>query len=289
VFTDNPTLPIQLEVLLDVIYEMRSRRASPDALRQLIQPKGLADLTDSSKQFAHHLAAAEELELVRTDDNDDVRLSYTVRGVHRPRLSILSAFDRVALADARVEKWAGRFYAYLLVHENASVSTSAEIEVFVTRFMADLAPNVDKANQMNAVKYRALMNWYPYVGLGWWDPAGSFVPDPTERLRRSLGQIWGRERTLDADEFVTRLGRTCPELDGGVLFSEGTTGAYSASARRCTRALATALRRLHDEGTLILRCPADSRGWELDLAGSGPVSGEGSTRVDLVERVRGRE
>lgn len=289
VFTDNPTLPAQLEVLLDVVYAMRSRRASPEALRQLIQPKGLADLTDSSKQFAHHLSAAEELDLVRTDDDGDIRLNYTVRGEHHPRLSILAAFDRVALADARVEKWAGRFYAYLLVRENASLGTASEIEVFVTQFMSDLAAAVDRSNQMNAVKYRALMNWYPYVGLGWWDPAGSFVPDPTERLRRSLGQIWGSERKLDADEFVDRLGRTCPELDGGVLFNEATTSAYSASTRRCTRALATALRRLHDEGTVVLRCPADSTGWELDRGGSGPVSGQASTRVDVVERARVKE
>ena len=74
------------------------------------------------------------------------------------------------------------------------------------------------------------MRWYPYVGLGWLDPAGAFVPDPTERLRRSLPAIWGRERRLDAEEFMDRLGRTCPELDGGVLFNEATVSSYSASA-----------------------------------------------------------
>lgn len=287
-FTDNPALPAQLEVLLDVVYAMRSRRASPEALRQLIQPKGLADLTDGSKQFAHHLSAAEELGLVRRDE-EDVRLSYTVRGEHQPRQSILAAFDRVALADARVEKWAGRFYSYLAVHESASLGTTGEIDLFVAQFMSDLAADVDRANQMNGVKYRALMNWYPYVGLGWMDPAGSFVPDPTERVRRSLAQIWSKDHKLDADEFVDRVGRTCPELDGGVLFKEATAGAYITSERRCTLALATALRRLHDEGVLILRCPADSKGWDLARAGSGPVAGQVSTRVDVVEKVRFKE
>ena len=63
-FTDNPTIPAQLEVLLDVVYAMRQRRATAEGLRQLIQPKGLEDLTDSSKQLANHLSAAEELGLV---------------------------------------------------------------------------------------------------------------------------------------------------------------------------------------------------------------------------------
>jgi hypothetical protein len=288
-FTDNPTIPAQLEVLLDVVHAMRSRKATAEALRQLIQPKGLADLTESSKQLAQHLSAGEELGLVQADENKDVRLTYSVRGEHQARGAILAAFDRVALADARVEKWAGRFYAYLTVHEEVSLSTNADIELFVQRFMSDLASGVDKANPMNLDKYRALMRWYPYVGLGWFDPAGAFVPDPTERVRRSLHTIWGKERKLEADEFMDRLARTCPELDGGALFVEATTGAYSASARQCTQALATALRRLHEEGALVLRCPADSKGWGLDRAGASPVSGEASTRVDSVERARSKE
>jgi hypothetical protein len=288
-FTDNPTIPAQLEVVLDVVHAMRSRKANAEALRQLIQPKGLADLTDSSKQLAHHLAAAEELGLVQVDEEKDVRLTYTVRGEHQARAAILAAFDRVALADASVEKWAGRFYAYLIVNDDVSLTTTGEAELFVGRFMSDLAAGVDRGNPMNLVKYGALMRWYPYVGLGWFNPAGGFVPDPTERLRRSLATIWGKERKLEADEFLDRLGRACPELDGGALFSEATSGAYSPTARQCTQALATALRRLHEEGALILRCPADSKGWGLDRAGSSPVSGEASTRMDSIERARSKE
>src|SRR5688572_6197876 len=59
-FTDNPTIPAQLEVLLDVAHAMRQRKATPDSLRQMIQPKGLPDLTSSSRQLALHLSAATE-------------------------------------------------------------------------------------------------------------------------------------------------------------------------------------------------------------------------------------
>ena len=206
-FTDNPTTPAQLEVLLDVVHTMRQRKANAEGLRQLIQPKGLPGLTDNSRQFAHHLSAAEELGLVQADENKDIRLTYTVRGEHQPRKAILAAFDRVALADARVEKWAGRFYAYLIVREEAPTRTTGEVDLLANRFMSDLAPTVDKGNPMNLDKYRALMRWYPYVGLGWLDPAEVFVPDPTERLRRSLPNDLG-QRPETGGRRVPRTFRT---------------------------------------------------------------------------------
>lgn len=286
-FTDKPTIPAQLETLLDVIHAMRQRKANADTLRQLIQPNGLPGLTPNSEQLSKHLFAAQELELVRIDENKDIRLAYQVRGEHQAMPAVLSAFDRIALADASVEKWAGRFYAYLIVQEDDSVR-SAEGEALANRFMSDLPSTVDKGNPMNADKYRALMRWYPYVGLGWMDPSGTFVPDPTERIRRALSTIWEDDRKLDADRFIERLGRACPELDGGRLFNEVTSSAYSASARQCTQALATALRCLHDEELLRLHCPADSLGWGLERAGRGVVAGEASNRFDAVERTARR-
>lgn len=287
-FTDNPTIPAQLEVLLDVVHAMRQRKASADVLRQLIQPKGLPDLTNNSAQLANHLSAAVELELVRTDENKDIRLNYAGRREHQAKAAILAAFDRIALADARVEKWAGRFYSYLIAQDEDAIRGAAEGEALANRFMSDLPSAVDKGNPMNLDKYRALMRWYPYVGLGWVDPSGAFVPDPTERLLRVLPAIWREDRTLEADEFMDRLGWACPELDGGALFDEVTASASSASERQCTQALATALRRLHDARLLRLHCPADSKGWSLDRAGTSLVSGEASNRFDVVERLAQR-
>lgn len=288
-FTDNPTIPAQLEVLLEVVYASRHRRSDADALRQLMQPKGLPDLTESSRQSALHLSAAQELGLVHVDDDGNVKLSYPVRGGHHAMSAILTAFDRVALADASVEKWAGRFYAYLTVNETVASSTADDIDRLTHQFMADLAQAVDNGNAMNKDKYRALVRWYVYVGLGWFDPASNFVPDPTDRIRRSLHLIWGKDRRLESDEFMERLGRTCPELDGGALFAESTSRYYNASARQCTQAVAGALRRLHGEGDLSLHCPSDSKGWSIDRGGSNPVPGEASTRIDFVERARLQE
>lgn len=284
-FTDNPTIPAQLEVLLDVVHAMRQRKSSAEALRQLIQPKGLPDSTSKSAQVENHLSAAKELGLVRVDENQDIRLSYPVRGEHQAKPAIVTAFDCVALANTNVEKWAGRFYAYLIVQEEDLGGGKSDIEAFTNKFMVDLPSSVDKGNPMNPEKHRAFMRWYPYVGMGWMDPSGAFNADPTERLRRALPGIWGEDRKLAAQEFMDRIGLACPELDGGALFNEVTEGSFSASARQCTQALATALRRLHDEGVLRLHCPSDSKGWSLDKAGKSQVTGEASNRFDAIERL----
>lgn len=281
-FTDSPTIPAQLEVLLDVVHAMQQRRVSDDSLKQLIQPKGLTGLGANSMQVTHHLSAARALGLVK-EVNGDVRLSYKVLGGHQPRAAILAAFDGIALANDQVEKWAGRFYAYLIVQDDDTLQMDSA-RAMADRFMANLPITVDKTNPMNDTKYRALERWYVYVGLGWIDPDGAFTPDPADRLRRSLPMIWAEDRTLDADQFLDRLAKACPELDGGALFNEVTTLTYNPSARSCTQALATALRRLHDEGELKLHCPADSKGWSLEKAGLSPVRGEMSSRFDAVER-----
>lgn len=284
-FTDNPTIPAQLEVLLDVVHEMRQRKAGVDALRQLIQPKGLPGLTDGSAQVDNHISAARELELVKIDDGNNIRLNYPVRDTHQVKAAIMTAFDRIALADSLVEKWAGRYYGFLIAQpEDDVIRSVADSELFAIRFMSSLRSDIDKGNPMNAEKHRALMRWYPYVGLGWMDPAGHFTPDPTTRLARTLPAIFGRDRKLDAGQFMDRLAQACPELDGGALFNDATSEIYRTVDRQCTQALAGALRRLHDEGLLHLRCPTDSLGWSLELAGAGAVSGEDSNRFDTVEK-----
>lgn len=285
-FTDNPTIPAQLEVLLDVLYEMRDRKSDRETLRALIQPNGLPGVTKNSQQVYAHIRAAEELGLARVDDEQNVRLTYSVRGEHRVRHIIAEAFDRIALGSAEVEPWAGRFYAYLIANEKVAVAQNQESQGdWSLAFMNALPTDVPRNNPMNPDKFRSLMRWYVYIGLGWIDPSGAFVPDPTRRLQRSLKSIWVKDKSLNSTEFMMRLGASCPELDGGAFFKEINVSWPGGSARECTGAVATALWRLHDLGALRLHCPADSKGWSLERGGSGAVTGEGSNRFDSVERV----
>jgi hypothetical protein len=100
-----------------------------------------------------------------------------------------------------------------------------------------------------------------------------------------MSNIWQKDLKLDVETFMSRLARTCPELDGGLIFQEVSQGSYNALEKTCTRALATALWRLHDENEIRLVCPNDTTGWHLTLAGTGRVRGEASNRVLHVEKM----
>ena len=268
-FIDNPTVPIQLEVVLDVLHAVRSKTASPDSIERLIQPKGLPDLTSSSKQAAQHLSAARELRLITQDGEGNCRLAKTVReGKPTAQQMILEAFDQLVLSDAKIEPWFGRLYAYLISRSRVIPVSRGARDELCTDFNDALPQHIDKANPANSTKLSHYLRWYCYVGLGWYDPAGSFVPDPTVRLRRSLAKIFGHSKRLDAADFMSSLSAVCPELDAGALFSEVAGSAFNKADRVCTSALAAAIRNLHGEGVIQLDCPTDSQGWSLELGGS---------------------
>jgi hypothetical protein len=289
-FIDNPTIPAQLEVLLEVIHAMRDRKADVGALKLLIQPKGLPGLSNSSEHLELHVKAARELGLVQQDSDKNIRLVDRLRGSFDAKKSILKAFDKLVLSRTDVEKWAARFYAYLIVQEvDVGPDSSAKQELLAKDFMERLPPSIGTENAMNRTKYGGLIRWYCYAGLGWIDPSGRFVPDPTIRVRRALPEIWGAKKKLDIDEFMMRLAEACPELDGGVIFEEVTVGQYNATNREFTRAVGTALWRLHEEEDLRLICPKDSMGWRLDRAGKDLVKGEASNKVSQIERKQGVE
>jgi len=268
-FIDNPTVPIQLEVVLDVLHAIRSKTASTNSIERLIQPKGLPGLTASSKHVAHHLSAARELRLITQDDEGNCRLAKTVReGKPTANQMILEAFDQLVLSDAKIEPWFGRIYAFVIARSRVILG-SQDARADLSREFNDALPlHIEKANPANSTKLSQYLRWYCYVGLGWHDPAGSFVPDPTVRLRRSLAGIFGSSKRMDAADFMSSLAAVCPELDAGALFSEVAGSAFNKADRICTSALAAALRNLHGEGVIQLDCPADSQGWSLERGGS---------------------
>lgn len=268
-FIDNPTVPIQLEAVLDVLHAIRAKTASINSIERLIQPQGLPDLTSSSRQAAQHLSAARELRLITQDDEGNCRLAKTVReGKPTANQMILEAFDQFVLSDAKIEPWFGRIYGFVVACSRVIPSSKGARDDLCTEFNDALPPHIDKANPANSTKLAHYLRWYCYVGLGWHDPAGSFVPDPTVRLRRSLAKIFGSSKRMDAADFMSSLAAVCPELDAGALFSEVAASAFNKADRTCTSALAIALRNLHDEGIIQLDCPADSQGWSLERSGS---------------------
>jgi hypothetical protein len=82
---------------------------------------------------------------------------------------------------------------------------------------------------------------------------------------------------------MTLLSQFCPELDGGALFKDMSSDLYNPSNRICTKAVAIALRNLHDEGVIELDCPKDSQGWSLENGGT--VLDQLSLQSDRFDRV----
>lgn len=283
-FIDNPTVPTQLEVVVDLLHAIRQKNASVESVRTLLQPKGLPDLSATSNQAAHQLSAAKELKLAAPDGDGNLRLTYSIRdGRPSSREAIIKAFDDMVLSSPEVEPWFGRFYGFVIAQKDDWIpSEGAARQDLLKRFHDALAGHIERANPLNDTKLSHYLRWYTYVGMGWRDPAKRFIPDPTERLRRALPKIFGNTRRHDAAPFMTALLAACPELDGGALFMDA-VGGYDRGARECTRALAVAMRNLHDEGVIRLECPKDSVGWSLERGGS--VRDQQHLKSDRFDRV----
>lgn len=266
-FTDQPVTPLRLETLLDVVFDFASSNpVSRETLYQLVQPDGLPGLKDSRIASIQTLRAATELELVEEVDGSLVPASYL-----RPRPPgraaremVLAALDERVLAATRIEPWLALYYAFLL-GLNGQASVARDHQDWANRFNhavfgAELPPN-----PLNKSKLEKLWRWLVYAGLGWVDPNGVFQCNPYERLQRALPTIFGRDKSLDVDEFMQRVAIACPELDGGVIFLQANPG-YDKSRRMCSLGLGQALVEMHEVGLLVLQCPPDSHGWSIELA-----------------------
>lgn len=286
-FSDSPATPTRLEVLVELVWEMRQRKLDREAIRKLLQPKGLPDLTPKSNQAMDTLAAARELGVVTEDDNGNIRPAWNTRKTFSPNLVVLAALDEKVLGATDIEPYLALFYSYLITKEDDTAPPGDAGEKWSHDFNRDLYGGrpEGRTNPFNKVKYKGLRAWMRYAGLGWHDAQDVFVPNPYHRLRRSMGDIFGGKKKLDSDAFMFNLARSCPELDGGAIFCEANRGLDLH--RTCTRALAVALRDLHDSRVIKLTCPADSRGWSLIRAGviRNPQEGLHSDSFDFIERL----
>lgn len=285
-FSDSPTTPTRIEVLLELVHEMRGRKLDKDAIQRFLQPKGLPGLTPGSNQANETLKAAKELELVDEDDEGSFRPKWKSRHSFLPKEVLLDALDSKVLSSTQIEPWFARFYAYVITKDNDLVESGASAgNKWATDFNRDLFGGQPPVNPFNATKYSKLRNWLRYAGLGWHDAQDNFVPNPYARIKRQLSNIFGKKRKLSTDEFMLQLGIFCPELDTGEIFLD--TNKNLNLNRVCTRAVATALRDLHDDKIIRLDCPADSRGWSLSRAGviRNPSEGLLSDDFDFVEKL----
>lgn len=284
-FTDQPVTPARLEVLLELVWEMRSRKLDKQSLRNLLQPSGLPDVQASSKQAKEAFAAAQELELVVEEDDGSIRPSWNTRKSFNSKELVLAAIDEKVLSSTDIENWFARFYSYVITKDDDTLPPGEAGHRWSNSFNKELYGDSPPENRFNQTKYTGLRRWMRYSGLGWHDAQDNFIPNPYERVKRSLNSIFGKKKRLDSDDFMANLASACPELDGGTIFREANR--ENDMNRTCTKALAVALRDLHDDMVIKLECPADSRGWSLIRAGiiRNPSENLYSDKFDFIERI----
>lgn len=283
-FIDNPSVPIQLETLLDVLYELRQKTATSETVKSLLQPKGLPDVSSGSAHAANQLSAAKELQLVKQEEGGDFRLAYSIRdGKPSAKEAILEAFDRRVLSSPDVEPWFGRLYSYVIARNGFIPEEKNERDNLCSEFNNALPAEIERKNQLNSTKLSHYLRWYSYTGMGWYDPSKRFILDPTLRLIRALPILFNGSERLDSAPFMSSLAQICPELDGGALFRDMSSDIYNPTNRLCTHALAIALRNLHDDEIIQLDCPKDSQGWSLENGGT--VLNQATLQSDRFDRV----
>jgi hypothetical protein len=284
VFTDTTTTSTRIEVLLELVNVMRSRKLDRDAIRKLLQPKGLPGRTSASDQANETLKAARELGLVEEDSNGSFRPAWSGRSAFVARDHLLAAIDSKVLSSVDIEPWFARFFAYVITKDDDLVGRGTDAaNKWSSNFNRDLYGGQLPGNPFNPDKYSKLRPWMRYAGLGWYDSQAGFVPCPYVRVRRKLGDVFGKKTKLSSDDFLSSLSRHCPELDDGAIFREANRD-YNLN-RTCTRALAIVLRDLHDDNLIRLDCPRDSRGWSLIRAGviRNPQQGLHADEFDFIE------
>lgn len=269
-FTDQPVTPRRLEILLNVLAAYgRQTPMKRDQLFELVQPETLPDFNAKAanprSQAESALRAARELGLVE-DNEEGWSLSEVYRVSRRDdaRTQVLRALDARVLASTKVEPYFSLFYAYLLGLGTRADEDLAD-ELRASAFNRALGFGPDTSNPFNATKLRGLWRWLPYTGLGWFDNRKVFQCDPYERVKRALPTLFEHDERHDADVFMTHLARACPELDGGHLFRQANADA-PLGGKVMTVGLAQALLALHEDGVLVLDCPRDGRGWDLQAA-----------------------
>ena len=280
-FTDDQTTPVRLEILLDLLRKF-PRGLSREGISRLLQPEPLAGEKTNAARAT--VKAALELEIVQ-EQGDTLKLVDKAKMKADTRTTILSAFDQRVLTNWDTEPYFALFYAYYLGLGKAAQADRRDRNAWVTEFNKVVFGGVVQSNPFNETKLTGLHRWFNYVGLGWYDPAEVFQPNPYDRLRRTLLPIFSKSKKLSCDEWMERLAEHCPELDGGHIFRRANPNL--SDTRKCSLGLSHALVELDLDGVIRLDRPADSAGWSIEDA-EPPIESSADkqgTRISFVELI----
>ena len=281
-FTDTVVTPVRVEVMLDLLTKF-PKGVARERLQRLLQPASLAEDPLAAKAA---ISAATQLELIEeTDSSSTIILSKGYNKRKSPKQNLLEAADSVVLSGLDVEYYLALYYSYYLglggsVYERFDYSR----DDWVLAFNKDVFKNVQQNNPFNKTKHTGQERWMFYFGLGWYDPSGVFQANPYERLIRALPNIFSDSKSMPGDDFMERLSKVCPELDGGDIFNKANSYMKrSNEEKQCSLGLSQALVDLHESEIIELDCPVDSRGWNIGTANPSKDDVLRSVRITTVK------
>jgi hypothetical protein len=162
------------------------------------------------------------------------------------------------------------FSAWYAVQDTRVFYILAENKYF-PQFNADMARShgTDEQRLFNDTKLNGWRKWATFLGLGWpmrINGREIIVPDATKRLKAVLPAIFQEDIHMSFEQFIEEVGRICPELDSGKLFTDCWQASRGSEMQgnKLSLMLSTGLRTLDKLRAIRLENRADALNvWQL--------------------------
>jgi len=215
----------RLYALVRLVQHLKS--APRDELHGLLQPEPLSSNQDSSKVT---LREAIGLNLVRAntdDDNITLHESVTPDDLNTwPNFRRLIQNRLYPVTDPDANNYLLYMVAAWLAVQSLDILNEKAVDL-ANRLNGEMFPEsggIETGRRFNDTKFSSWRRWA--VVMGWGTEANSkwsafsFMPNATDRLESVLSDVLPTTEMVSMRTFIERLGKTCPELDGGRLFDE---------------------------------------------------------------------
>jgi len=249
--------PQRLQALVACVHA--TPRVPRDTLMGLLQPPAITDNQDTAKILYRY---ARRYQLVREEEGGEHAVSLTVP----PAIALdADAFRRymqgvlLGVTDESQDNFLlSQFTAWYAVQDERVMGFSkANLEA---KFHEDLYPSSSQRVLAEEPGISSWRTWAEFLGWGWplkfsQTDEAKIVPDATLRIRPNLPDLLPDASVeVPFGNFIARLGDMCPELDGGILYSQCWEASRDSEARgnRVSLMVSTALRVLHEEKALTL-------------------------------------
>ena len=221
-----------------------------------MQPKGIVT---TNKKFAEDtIKTALILGLVKETQS---LISLNFDSDQDAREEILTALESHVFNSTQVEPYFAPFYSFVLSEgDNNGITDNV---IWVDKYHNETGGRASN-NPFNKDKLTHLYRWYMYTGMGWRDPLGVFHPYPYDRIKRKLHHIFKDKKKLMIKNFITNLGNTCSELDGGEIFIKNKS--KNMDDNSISLGVSQALISLNEDKVITLFCPKDSDGLSIEKA-----------------------